>query len=573
MANQEFKGIKKAVQQRIEGLKNFKQEPVLFISEQLISELAYITSETQREVCVYITRSGEIIFSSIGERDRVSLENMSMRRSEQRLSGFRCIHTHPGGSDMLSEVDIQSLKSLRLDAMAAIGVKDGRAGYISAAVLESIEGELRPKFMRSPSWNLPHEQWMQAIMEADRAIVKSRVYQTAPQKERVMLLGHGDLAELEALTLTAGGEICARVVQKNKPLGEGKLKQAALEAQAARAQLIIYDGELSPSRQHELEERFSLPVIDRIALILDIFAMRARSGEGQLQVELAQCKYALSRLTGQGIQLSRQGGGIGTRGPGEKKLESDRRHLKRREAELEKQLEQLSSRRSLMRRKRKRSGMPLISLIGYTNAGKSTLLNALTGADAFCEDKLFATLDPLTRTCELPDGSSALITDPVGFVRRLPHLLIEAFKSTLEEASQSELLLHVCDASEPELEEHIKACERVLEEIGAAEIPRIMVLNKADKAQTLPIYKNSISVSALNGEGINALKAEILKRLKCNSEQFTLDVPYPRGDIISLIHRLAGQSSIEYLPEHARIRFAASREDADIITAALNQPD
>ena len=232
MANQEFKGIKKAVQQRIEGLKNFKQEPGLFISEQLISELAYITSETQREVCVYITRSGEIIFSSIGERDRVSLENMSMRRSEQRLSGFRCIHTHPGGSDMLSEVDIQSLKSLRLDAMAAIGVKDGRAGYISAAVLESIEGELRPKFMRSPSWNLPHEQWMQAIMEADRAIVKSRVYQTAPQKERVMLLGHGDLAELEALTLTAGGEICARVVQKNKPLGEGKLKQAALEAQA-----------------------------------------------------------------------------------------------------------------------------------------------------------------------------------------------------------------------------------------------------------------------------------------------------------------------------------------------------
>ena len=379
MANQEFKGIKKAVQQRIEGLKNFKQEPGLFISEQLISELAYITSETQREVCVYITRSGEIIFSSIGERDRVSLENMSMRRSEQRLSGFRCIHTHTGGSDMLSEVDIQSLKSLRLDAMAAIGVKDGRAGYISAAVLESIEGELRPKFMRSPSWNLPHEQWMQAIMEADRAIVKSRVYQTAPQKERVMLLGHGDLAELEALTLTAGGEICARVVQKNKPLGEGKLKQAALEAQAARAQLIIYDGELSPSRQHELEERFSLPVIDRTALILDIFAMRARSGEGQLQVELAQCKYALSRLTGQGVQLSRQGGGIGTRGPGEKKLESDRRHLKRREAELEKQLEQLSSRRSLMRRKRKRSGMPLISLIGYTNAGKSTLLQIIAG--------------------------------------------------------------------------------------------------------------------------------------------------------------------------------------------------
>lgn len=571
MANQEFKGIKKAAQQRIENLKNFKIEPGVFISEQLIQELAYITGETQREVCVYITRGGEIIWSSIGERDRVDLEGMSMRRSEQRLSGIRCIHTHPGGSDILSDVDIQSLKALKLDAMAAIGIKDGRAGYISAAVLDMTENGLQPKLVRSPSLNIPQAQWMQLILEADKAITKSSTYETASAKEKVMLLGHDDLSELKALTLTAGGEICAEIIQKGRPLGEGKLRQAALIAQAKEAQLVIYDGELSPSRQHEWESILSLPVLDRTALILDIFAMRAKSGEGQLQVELAQCKYALSRLTGQGVQLSRQGGGIGTRGPGEKKLETDRRHLKRREAELEKQLEQLSQRRGLMRKKRKRSGMPLISLIGYTNAGKSTLLNALTGADAFCEDKLFATLDPLTRTCTLPDGSQALITDTVGFVRRLPHLLIEAFKSTLEEASQSELLLHVCDASGPELEEHIKACENVLEEIGAAEIPRIMVLNKADKAENLPVYRNSIIISALTGEGISLLKDEILKRLKANLDFITLDVPYSRGDVMSLIHKLAKDSSIEYLPECAKVQFCASREDAGIIVSELNK--
>lgn len=571
MGGQEYKGLKKAVQQRIECLKDFKTQPGIFVSEQLIQELAYITGETQREVCVYITRSGEVVWWSIGEKDRVNLESMSMRRSEQRLSGIRCIHTHPGGNDMLSEVDIQSLKSLRLDAIAAIGIKGGKAFYISAAVLDMADGKLEPKFMRSPSWDIPQTKWMQLILEADKTIIKNTTHPTVPVKERVMLLGHGELSELRALTHTAGGEICAEIIQKNRPLGEGKLRQAALIAQAKEAQLVIYDGELSPSRQHELEAILSLPVLDRTALILDIFAMRAKSGEGQLQVELAQCKYTLSRLTGQGVQLSRQGGGIGTRGPGEKKLETDRRHLKRREAELEKQLNQLSLRRDIMRKKRKRSGLPLVSLIGYTNAGKSTLLNALTGADAFCEDKLFATLDPLTRTCDLPDGSRVLITDTVGFVRKLPHLLIEAFKSTLEEASQSELLLHVLDASDPELEQHIEACEGVLEEIGAAEIPRIMVLNKADKTEILPVYKNSINISALTGEGIPLLKEAMLRHLKAGLDCFDLKIPYSRGDVLALVRKLAKDCYIEYLPEYTRVQFKAYREDAKIITAQLNR--
>ena len=571
MTSPEAKGIKKAVQQQIDNLKNISLEPGEFISQPLIQALADITAATQREVCVYITRNGKIIWSAIGERDRVTLEGMSLRRSQQRLSGIRCIHTHPGGNHSLSSADLQSLKNLRLDAIAAIGVKEGRAGYISMAVLDLYDNQLKPKFMHSPSWNIPQSEWMQAILDADKIIVKNTAYETAPAKERVMLLGHGDLAELRALTHTAGGEVCAEIIQKGRPLGEGKLKDAALSAQANEAQLIIYDGELSPSRKYELEKIFCLPVFDRTALILDIFAMRARSGEGQLQVELAQCKYALSHLTGQGSELSRQGGGIGTRGPGEKKLETDRRHLKRREAELEKQLEQLSLQRSLMRKKRKRSGTPLITLIGYTNAGKSTLLNALTGADAFCEDKLFATLDPLTRACRLPDGSQALITDTVGFIRRLPHLLIEAFKSTLEEASQSELLLHVLDASDPELEAHIEACERVLEEIGAAEIPRIMVFNKADRASKLPLYKDSVCISALTGEGLELLKTEMLKRLNACMDCVTLDVPYSRGDVLSLIHSLAKDSSINYLPEYARVEFTSSRESARIICAALNK--
>lgn len=568
---QELKGVKKSTLNRLEALKALRLEPGVFISDELLKEMACITQDTGREVCVYISRGGSVLWSAIGERDRVGLEQMSMRRSEERLSSIRCIHTHPGGNDSLSPVDIQSLKSLRLDAMAAVGVENGSPQYISAAVLHMENGCLEPRFMRSPSWNIPHALWLEAISEADKEIVKSRTYKTGESKEKVMLMGHGELSELKSLTLTAGGEVCAEIIQKGAAMGEGKLKQAALAAQTCGAQLAVYDGELSPSSQHEFEQILGIPVLDRTALILDIFAMRAQSGEGQLQVELAQCRYALSRLTGLGTQLSRQGGGIGTRGPGEKKLETDRRHLKRRAAELEKQLEQLSSRRGLMRKKRKKSGTPLISLVGYTNAGKSTLLNALTGADAFCEDKLFATLDPLTRICRLPDGSQALITDTVGFVRRLPHLLIEAFRSTLEEASQSDLLLHVCDASDPELNEHIAACEQVLEQIGAAGLPRIMVLNKADKAENLPIYKNSVSLSALTGRGLKELKDKIAQTLSALTETAAVNVPYSRGDVLSLIHELSQDSAIEYLPEYAKVEFTASKDNILKITAALNK--
>lgn len=571
MSSQEIKGVKKSTLDRLEALKSFRLEPGVFISEELLKEMAYITQDADREVCVYISRGGSVVWAAIGERDRVGLERLSMRRSEERLCALRCIHTHPGGNDSLSPVDIQSLKSLRLDAMAAIGVEKDGPKYISAAFLHMENGNLEPHIMRSPSWDIPHALWLEAIDRADKEIVRSKTHQTDISKEKVMLMGHGELSELKSLTLTAGGEVCAEIIQKGAVMGEGKLRQAALTAQACGAQLAVYDGELSPSRQHEFEQLLGVPVLDRTALILDIFAMRAQSGEGQLQVELAQCKYALSRLAGLGTQLSRQGGGIGTRGPGEKKLETDRRHLKRRAAELEKQLDRLSSRRGLMRKKRKKSGTPLISLVGYTNAGKSTLLNALTGADAFCEDKLFATLDPLTRTCRLPDGGQALITDTVGFVRRLPHLLIEAFRSTLEEASQSDLLLHVCDASDPELNEHIAACEQVLEQIGAADLPRIMVLNKADKAEKLPIYKNSVSLSALTGQGLDELKDKIARELSALTDTAVINIPYSRGDVISLIHELSQDSAIEYLPEYAKAEFTASRDNILKITAALNK--
>ncbi len=357
-----------------------------------------------------------------------------------------------------------------------------------------------------------------------------------------------ELSELDRLLDTAGGVSVARMIQtKETPnpatyLGSGKLEELRLLSENEEADLVVFNCELSPSQIRNIEDALQGPaVLDRTMLILDIFALHAASGEGKLQVELAQLKYTAPRLIGKGAALSRQEGRIGTRGPGESKLELDRRYLRTRTASLEAQLRELAANRETMRAARERSGIPKAAIVGYTNAGKSTLLNALTDAGVLSEDKLFATLDPTTRRMALPNGQEILLTDTVGFIRRLPHQLIRAFHSTLEEATKADILLLVCDASDPECAEELEVTRRLLTELGAGDIPQLTVYNKCDLLDVTPGELNrtesgdKVFLSARSGEGIPELLAAIAALLQRDKKEAVLLLPYTEGTALHIL--------------------------------------
>lgn len=346
------------------------------------------------------------------------------------------------------------------------------------------------------------------------------------------------LNELEELALTAGAEVLAKITQnRDKPdnatyVGKGKLAEIKDFCADNGANLIIFDCELTPSQQRNIENETDVRVVDRTTLILDIFAARAKSGEGKLQVELAQLKYSLPRLTGKGIELSRLGGGIGTRGPGETKLETDRRHIRRKIKNLEDELDTLQKRRDMARARRAKTGVESVAIVGYTNSGKSTLMNALTQAGVLVEDKLFATLDPTSRALTLPDGRSVMLIDTVGLIRRLPHKLVEAFKSTLEEAASASVILNVCDASSEECAEHLKVTNELLDELDCGETPVLTVMNKCDLAPgifNLPVIGKGVMISALKGQGLEKLLEEIAKALPPTRRQAEFIFPYSAG--------------------------------------------
>ncbi len=346
------------------------------------------------------------------------------------------------------------------------------------------------------------------------------------------------LDELEELAETAGAEVVGRMSQKrDKPdsgtfLGSGRLEELGDFCKNNEVDLVIADSELAPAQLRNIEKETDVRVIDRTTLILDIFAERARSNEGKLQVELAQLRYSLPRLMGQGTKLSRLGGGIGTRGPGETKLESDRRHIRRRIKALEDEFDALEKRRSLARARREKDGVETVVIVGYTNAGKSTLMNTLTEAGVLAQDKLFATLDPTSRALVLPDGRRVMLIDTVGFIRRLPHHLVEAFKSTLEEAVCAKVILNVCDASDPECAEHLKVTNDLLEELGCSGKPIIPVFNKCDLPQAdeaamrLP---GAVNISALEGKGLDELLDAVAKALPPTRAKAKLLIPYSDG--------------------------------------------
>ncbi len=372
------------------------------------------------------------------------------------------------------------------------------------------------------------------------------MYENKQEKEKALLVsvdtGEFDaevsIDELEELAHTAGAEVLGKLIQKRERpeaatfVGAGKLAEIIAFCSAQDVDLLIFDSELTPSQQRNLEKLTGVRVIDRTMLILDIFAARARTGEGKLQVELAQLKYSLPRLAGQGQSLSRLGGGIGTRGPGESKLESDRRHINRRIQKLEEQLHELEKRRDLLRRRRRKDGVQTVAIVGYTNAGKSTLMNALTKAGVLAEDKLFATLDPTSRALTLPDGRKVMLVDTVGLIRRLPHKLVEAFKSTLEEAAQASVILNVCDASDEHCSEHLEVTKKLLDELGCASTPVVSVMNKCDlvgNIYSMPTFGKTVLISALCERGFEELLSAIQKELPQTRKTASLLIPFKNG--------------------------------------------
>ena len=364
--------------------------------------------------------------------------------------------------------------------------------------------------------------------------------------------------ELEELSETAGVEIVAKVIQKRPScdsatvIGSGRLEQLAEEAAALELDLVIFDCELTANQTRNIEKILDIRVIDRTTLILDIFAQRARSKEGSLQVELAQQKYRLPRLAGKGVELSRLGGGIGTRGPGESKLETDKRHIRRRIEALEEELKELEKRRELHRARRKKDNILTAAIVGYTNVGKSTLLNTLTDAGVLAENKLFATLDTTSRSLELPDGRSVMLIDTVGLIRRLPHDLVEAFKSTLEEAANADIIIDLIDISADDGYEQAEVTAEVLKDLGCDGIPRINVLNKCDKlpeAENIPCDDKTVKISAKYGKGLDDLLECIARNLPETSVRGKFSIPYDKTNLINTI-RIEGKIlSEEYLPE------------------------
>lgn len=373
------------------------------------------------------------------------------------------------------------------------------------------------------------------------------------------------LNELALLTDTAGSDpVDEELVRRERfdaatLIGSGKVQELVSITKAQDIDVVIFDNELSPAQQRNLQKMFECDVVDRVALILDIFAQHATSKEGMLQVELAQLRYRLPRLRGRGTEMSRLGGGIGTRGPGETQLETDRRRILDRIAKLERELKHLARSRETRTKARRKSRLPVVSLVGYTNAGKSTVFNAITDAGVLVEDRLFATLDSTIRRVDLANGTPLLLSDTVGFVRNLPHQLVEAFRSTLEEVNQADLLLHIIDGADPNPDRQIAAVHSVLREIGAVDIPEQLVINKTDVAdpvavnRLLELHPGAVATSAVTGAGLDALSTAMATRLAETTDEVDLVIPYDRGDAAALVHEIGRVTATDHTDEGTKL--------------------
>ena len=555
-------GIRDSILEEMQVLYTLEQPTGVFLSRELSEALADFTGRIGREISVYISRGGMIADVSIGDATTVSMPNMRLVRNIDRLCGVRCIHTHPNGSGYLSDVDLGTLNSMRLDAMVAIGVKDGKPTSVYASFVGEMVEEERKPLIYGPMRHdrLPQRGLLDAIAEADARLKAPTYAVTQSEPERTILVGienndgYDTLEELKQLAETAGVKVVAVEQQRKRPIdnatyvGSGKADELRLLGSATEADLFIFDDELSAIQIRNLEDILGAPVIDRTMLILDIFATRATTREGKLQVELAQLKYRLPRLLGAGVVMSRQGAsGVGMRGPGEKKLEIDRRRIRRRVFELEQELSEVEKQRGLRRTARKKNDVPLVALVGYTNAGKSTLLNALSDSNVLAEDKLFATLDPVVRRVTLPNGTECLLSDTVGFINKLPHELVQAFHSTLEEVRDADLILHVVDSACPHYDIQMRVVEQVLTELGAGDTPLIEVYNKADREDAAPRKRDgAVTISAKTGLGVETLLNRVETALNRTQTRVELVIPYDKFDAMNTVREIGTIFSESY---------------------------
>jgi GTP-binding protein HflX len=500
------------------------------VSPELARHLCEVSAETNRQIGVFLDRKGDVQAVIVGDARRLELPDVGRARAgESRLRGIRLVHTHLNG-EPLTRDDHTDLALLRLDLVAALEVRDdGLPGRVHYAHLlpENPDGTMWKDEEASGVHDLSYDA-LDGALALEEEFARARAVRRTGGAERAILVGFGggkgrgraeaeaSLEELRELARTAGVEVLEATLQMRRDpdprylIGKGKLEDVVLRSMQRMATLIVFDAELSPSQARHIAEATSLKILDRTQLILDIFAQRAQSADGKLQVELAQLKYLLPRLAQSDDSLSRLAGGIGGRGPGETKLEIDRRRVRDRIAHLERRIEHLSRERQVRRGRRERRELPVISIVGYTNAGKSTLLNALTHSDVLTEDKLFATLDPTSRRLRFPEEREVIITDTVGFIRDLPPDLVAAFRATLEELDDASLLLHVVDASDPAHDAQVEAVEQILETLGLRSKPRILVWNKTDRidpelAATLVRTRGGVAISAATGQGLEAL--------------------------------------------------------------------
>ena len=513
-------GIKRATLWMLEKHVGYTDKTA-FVADETLEILCRFTQETGKELSVYIGRSGRVEAFCVGTSVKVEAMNMGKRRGEGSSSKIRVIHTHPNGVARLSDADISALKELRYDCIAAVGVSKAGAKKMQVAYLGG-KGVLLVDVDLDA---LDHAALLEKILEHDKVGQKRGSDETVKVNDRCLLVGLGDAAslyELKRLAETANLQPVGQVEQKRTTVdstfyvGSGKVDEIAMEAQVKDAGIVIFDAALTAVQHAALTERLGRTVIDRGNLILEIFKRHATTAEGRLQVELARLKYTLPLLVGQGEAMSRQRGGLHAMGGGgETKLETDRRHIRKRIAEITEKLKALEAGRDVRRKKRKQSGVKSVTLLGYTNAGKSTLINAVTRSDLYAENKLFATLDSVSRSV-WTDAGTYVMTDTVGFIRNLPHTFVEAFKSTLDEVRYADLLIHVVDASSPEMAQQIRTVEDVVKEIGVQDVPMITVYNKADKAAR---EDGKLYVSAKFGENLDVLKDVIKTTLFGEKEQ------------------------------------------------------
>ena len=571
-------GLRDSLIAQLNQLYLYEVEEDVFLPRELMQLLAKFTQIMNREIALYITRDGEVVDVSVGTDRDVELRDYRLRRNAQRLSCVRCIHTHPNGDGHLSDVDLSALRSFRYDAMAAIGCKDGEPTFVQAAFL----GENANILMDEPArwYRIPDEAWLEQIDISDKIVGWNEQEKQQGLKERAVLMGiesDESLAELARLADTAGAEVVGSFLQKrDKPdtalfIGRGRADELCRQVQALEADVCIFDEELTGIQVRNLEDILHVKVVDRTTLILDIFAQRASSAEGKLQVELAQLQYQSTRLIGQGLVLSRLAGGIGTRGPGESKLEMNRRRIRERMTELRRRLEGMEKQRELRRKSRERNEIPVVALVGYTNAGKSTLLNRMTGADVYVQDQLFATLDAVSRRIETAEHTPFLLVDTVGFIRKLPHALVSAFRSTLDEAALADVLIIVSDGASEEMLKQHETVEQVLAELGATEQPRIEVINKCDLGAAVPALPGAVMVSAKTGEGIDELSARIAAELQKTYAPVTFFLPFSQYGLLGQIRPLGRVISENHTDTGTELTMVIAQADRDRLVSRYGQ--